>query len=326
MNSKASERPAGEDRRQFLAKTGVGVGALVAGVQQGLKSHAKDGESSSELTEGRDWPDGVGLPTGWRKWKKLDAHNHVMQGVHKPDADWSTVENLVEAADILGIDTLYCSRPLTGGVMATIEEVREANDSVLAAMQRYPEKIAGYCFIQPGNGAAALDEIERCLDRGMMGVKLYNQYKYSDPVVFPVAERCIEHRIPILGHSAYLTDEKTKAAQPKTSNSLDFCALSSRYPELLLILGHINGGGDWEWAIKGLRNCPNVFLDTSGSVQEDDAIGRCVRELGYQHVLFATDLTMEGGIGKILSTELTTEQREAIFWRNFQGILDQRKS
>ena len=94
----------------------------------------------------------------------------------------------------------------------------------------------------------------------------------------------------------------------------------------MLILGHVNGGGDWEWAIKGLRECPHVFLDTSGSVLEDDTIERCVRELGPQRVLFATDATMEGCVGKILSAEITAGQREDIFWRNFQGILDRRRA
>jgi predicted TIM-barrel fold metal-dependent hydrolase len=278
----------------------------------------QEGAGKTETVELR------GLPAGWRAMKKLDAHNHVMQGVHKPGADWSAVERTVEAARVLGITKLYCSRPLTGGVMATIEEVRDANESVLAAMKRYPGLIEGYCFVQPGNGKDALAEIDRCIDAGMMGVKLYNQFKYSDPVVFPIAEKCIELKIPFLGHSAYLTDAKTKALQPRTSNAMDFGKLATRYPELMLILGHINGGGDWEWAIRTLRDFPTVFLDTSGSVLEDDTIGLCVRELGHQRLLFATDQTMEGGVGKILGADLTQEQREDIFWRNFQRILDRR--
>ena len=258
--------------------------------------------------------------------RKFDAHNHVFTPVHRPNADWSEVESLVEAAAALGIDKLCCSQPITGGTLAGIDRVREANDAVLAAMQRYPGRIAGYCFVQPGNGAAALDEIERCLDGGMIGVKLYNQFKYSDPVLFPVAEKCIERRILFLGHSGHVTDARTQAAQPRISDALDFCALSRRYPELLLILGHINGGGDWEWTIKALRDCPNVFLDTSGSVLEDDTIGQCVRELGHARLLFATDTTMEGGVGKILSAELTAAQREDIFWRNLQKLLDRRRA
>lgn len=266
----------------------------------------------------------VGLPEGWRDIRKLDAHNHVFDAVQEPGADWSRVEALIEAAEALGIERLYCSKPVTGGQMAGIQDVRSANNSILAAMKRYPDQIFGYCFVQPGNGPEALDEIERCLDAGMIGVKLYNQYKYSDPVVFPVAERCVERRIPILGHSGHLTDAQSLAAQPNISDSLDFCELSRRYPELILILGHVNGGGDWEWSIKAIRDCPNVYVDTSGSILEDDAVGLCVRELGHERVLFATDMTVEGGVGKVLSADLTPNQREAIFWRNFQGILDQR--
>lgn len=308
-------------RREFLAHSGAGLGALLI-TPHVLAADDVDSPSTSPPSTSDD----AGLPAGWRQWKKFDAHNHVMQAVHEPGADWTAVENMVEAADLMGIQKLFCSRPLTRGVLAGIDEVRAANDSVLAAMHRHPGRIEGYCFVQPGNGTAALDEIDRCLDAGMIGIKLYNQFKYNDPIVFPIAEKCIECGIPFLGHSAFLTDPDSLAAQPKTSNAVEFGELSRRYPELLLILGHVNGGGDWEWAIKGLRDAPNVFLDTSGSVQEDDTIGRCVRELGHHRVLFATDLTMEGGVGKVLSADLTAEQREDIFWRNFQRILDRRRA
>jgi hypothetical protein len=299
-------------RREFIATAGGALGAV--GVAALGRAQAAPDRAD------------VGLPKNWRALRKFDAHNHVFGLGPRPNTNWQEVEDLVEAAELLGIEKLFCSRPVTGGVMANIEVVRESNNAVLAAMKRYPEKIGGYCFVQPGNGAAALDEIERCLDAGMMGVKLYNQFKFTDPAVFPVAEKCIARRIPFLGHSAYLTDARTLALQPKTSHALDFCALSRRYPELMLILGHINGGGDWEWAIRALRDCPNVFLDTSGSVLEDDTIGQCVRELGVKRVLFGTDATMEGCVGKILSAALTSEQREDIFWRNFQRILDRRRA
>jgi uncharacterized protein len=309
-------------RREFL-HGGVAIGAL--GLAAGVTgASAQPAAPARPRTAATSSPADPGLPADWRGLRKLDAHNHVFGLGHRPNANWSEVENLIEAADALGIQRLFCSRPITGGVMGDIEVVRESNDAVLAAMKRYPEHIAGYCFVQPGNGAAALDEMDRCLEAGMIGVKLYNQFKYTDPAVFPIAEKCIRHRIPFLGHSAFITDPKSRAAQPKTSHALDFCALSRRYPELLLIMGHVNGGGDWEWAIKGLRECNNVFVDTSGSVQDDQTIERCVRELGHQRVLFATDATMEGCVGKVLSADLTSEQREDIFWRNFQRILDRR--
>ena len=93
-----------------------------------------------------------------------------------------------------------------------------------------------------------------------------------------------------------------------------------------LILGHINGGGDWEWAIKALRECPRVYLDTSGSVLESDTIEMCVRELGAERLLFATDQTMEGGVGKILGAQITDEQRQAIFSGNAEALFKARRT
>jgi uncharacterized protein len=303
-------------RRKFLGQA-AGLTALAALPGTAAQSRPADvGDSPARL----------GLPADWRTMRKFDAHNHVFLGGRRAPDDWTDVDNLVEAAEILGIERVFCSRPIVNGVMADINIVRDANDSVLAAIRRHPARLSGYCFVQPGTGRAALDEIERCLEAGMIGVKLYNQFKFTDPAVFPIAERCIARGIPFLGHSAFLTDPRSLAQQPRTSHARDFCALSARYPELMLILGHINGGGDWEWAIKALRECPNVFLDTSGSVTEDDTIGQCVRELGAQRIVFATDATMEGCVGKILSAELSTEQREDIFWRNFQRILGRRKA
>lgn len=315
-------RMAHDTRRAFLKQLGAGLGAIgwtaAARSQAGPTATGARGPGATARSGG--------LPEGWRSWRKFDAHNHVFGLGRRPNSNWAEVEDLIEAADALGIEKLFCSRPVTAGVLANIELVRESNDAVLAAMERFPARIAGYCFVQPGTGRDALAEIDRCLDAGMIGVKLYNQFKYNDPAVFPIAEKCIERGIPFLGHSAYLTDPRTLALQPKTSHALDFCALSRRYPELILIMGHINGGGDWEWAIKGLRECSNVFVDTSGSVLEDQTIELCVRHLGHERVVFATDATMEGCVGKILSADLTAEQRDAIFWGNFQKILDRRRA
>ena len=312
------------NRREFIRVVGAGVGAL--GMTGAGRAGGADGARSVPAPLAPVAPAVVGLPRNWRGLRKIDAHNHVFGAVHRTNADWSEVEAMMEAAEWLGIETVCCSRPIVAGVLVDIATVREANDSIIAAMKRYPRRLAGYCFVQPGNGAAALDEIERCLDAGMIGVKLYNQFKYTDPVVFPIAERCVARKIIFLGHSGHVTDARTQQAQPRISDAADFAELSRRYPELALVLGHINGGGDWEWTIRALRECPNVHVDTSGSVLEADTIGRCVRELGHRRLLFATDMVMEGGVGKVLSAALTNEQREDVFWRNMQRLLDRRRA
>ena len=68
-----------------------------------------------------------------------------------------------------------------------------------------------------------------------------------------------------------------------------------------------------------------VHIDHVAEVEAAAVQGAELRqELGHRRVLFATDSTMEGCVGKVLSAELTAEQREDIFWRNFQRLLDRR--
>jgi predicted TIM-barrel fold metal-dependent hydrolase len=255
--------------------------------------------------------------------RKIDAHMHV----NGASRNWGFDDNAtaIEAADRLGIEKLCCSIPATGPELPTPEEVRQCNDGILEAMRRFPGRILGYCFVMPGYQDEMMAEIDRCLDAGMIGIKLYNQYQYSNPVVFPVAEKAIECRIPILGHAGHATDAQTRAKQPNLSDASDFAVLAKRYPELMLIEDHIGGDGDWEWSIKGLRDCPNVYVDTSGSGVNDGMIEMCIRELGSERVLFATDMTMEGGVGKVLSADMSDAQRQDIFWRNMQAILDRKR-
>jgi predicted TIM-barrel fold metal-dependent hydrolase len=159
----------------------------------------------------------------------------------------------------------------------------------------------------------------------MIGVKLYNQYKIWDPAVYPILEKAIAQRVPVLEHAGHATTREFRDPQPNISDAADFAIAARLYPECMLIEAHIGGGGDWEWTLAELRDVPSVYLDTSGSVIDDGMVERCVRELGVDRVLFATDMTMEGGVGKILGADLTAAQREKIFWRNFQRILDRRQ-
>ena len=126
---------------------------------------------------------------------------------------WGDNDLIIEAADRLAIDQLCVSIPVTRG-MPSMEEVRTCNDGVLEAMRRYRDRILGYCYVCPGYSEAD-DEIDRCLDRGMIGIKLYNQYKICDPAVRPTLEKAIRERVPILEHAGYPSTLESWAAQPQ---------------------------------------------------------------------------------------------------------------
>jgi len=257
--------------------------------------------------------------------KKIDAHMHVNGAGQNFGCP---VDAVIDAADRLGIDQLACSIPITGGRWAKPAEVRDCNDGLLDAMRRHPTRILGYCFLNPGYGREALKELDRCVVReGMIGVKLYNQYKINDPVVFPIIERTIELGVPILSHAGRLVTDADIASQPLTSHAADFLDVGGRYPEAAIIHGHIAGGGDWPWSLKVLRDAPpSIYLDTAGSVMDAGMLERCVRDFGADRLLFATDMTMEGGVARVRDADITEQQREKIFYRNFQAILARRRA
>jgi uncharacterized protein len=256
---------------------------------------------------------------------KIDMHSHVFH-MDDPDREAQSADHLVAAGDLYGIAEFW-----TCGIipyrMGSIDEVRAVNDTILGVMKRHPNRIRGLCFAIPSHWTDALDEIDRCLDEGMVGLKLYHQYQLSDPVQYPVVEKAIERQVPILMHAGKLTPEH-HAEQPLVSYGEHFTELSKRYPEAMLIHAHVGGGGDWEWTIRAMRGCSeNVFADVSGSNLDDQQVEFAVHEMGADRVLFGSDGTMAGSTGKVLDATLTDAERFAIFYGNAARILKrQRKS
>jgi len=252
--------------------------------------------------------------------KLIDCHDHL---AHHSRASWQEDDRkLIDAADKLGIDQLCCSI-LTPRRPATVEGFRECNQWMAEAMRRFPGRILGYCFVNPGYGREALEEIRRCVeDRGFIGIKLYNDYVATEPVVWPVVELAISLRVPILHHAGHAT--WLSQPQPRISDGGHFAELSRRYPDAMLICAHICGGGDWEWTIKALRNAPSVYLDTSGSVVDEGVIEMAARVLGADRLLFACDGSLTASVGRMRSAFLSDADKRKIFSGNFERILSRR--
>lgn len=249
----------------------------------------------------------------------IDAHAHVdwYTDVSAPFAGTMDARQ-IELGDRLGIDVFVCSclapRP------STPETFRLGNDRLIAAMRAFPGRIWGYCYVNPGWTREALSEIERCLDvEDMVGVKLYNEYYFDDPVLRPIVEKCIELDCPILEHQGHCSDPLP--GQPYISDAGHMSRMANEYPEAKLILGHICGGGDWEWTIKQTATAPSLYADTSGSVVDEGAIELAVREIGADRLLFACDGSLTAGVGKIRGAQISDEDRQKIWGDNFLRLV-----
>jgi predicted TIM-barrel fold metal-dependent hydrolase len=242
---------------------------------------------------------------------------------HHSSADYQDRDrNLIEAADKLGIDQLCCSI-LTPKRPATVAGFRECNAWVADAMKRFRGRVLGYCYVNPGCPLEAREEIRRCVgDRGFIGIKLYNEHRCTEPVVFPVVELSIELRVPILHHAGHAHHPYPN--QPNISDGGHLAELGRRYPEARLICAHIGGGGDWEWTIKALRHAPNVYLDTSGSVIDEGIVEMAAETLGVDRLLFGCDMSMTAGVGKIRGARLNSGEKRKILGANMTQLLRMR--
>jgi len=257
-----------------------------------------------------------------RPGKVIDCHAHLN---HRSRSTWEADDRkLIAAADKLGIDQLCCST-LTPRRPATVEGFRECNRWTADGMRRFPGRVLGYCYVNPGYGQAALDEIRYCVEEhGFMGIKLYNEYNCTEPVVFPVVELAIELGVPILqhaSHSHYFVED-----QPRLSDGAHLAELARRFPEAMLICAHISGGGDWEWTVKALRHASNVWLDTSGSVTDEGSVDMAAAIVGVDRVVFGCDSSMCAGVGKIRGASLSTQDKQKILGGNMARLLGRRKS
>lgn len=254
----------------------------------------------------------------------IDIHNHVSAG-RDGRLDRERAEALLEGSTRLGIRRLCVSLPLTSE-QPTPDEVRRANDVVLEAMA-FSDRFIGFCFVNPGYAREAVAELERCIRQGgMRGAKLYHQYLVCDPAQTAVMECAADLGVPVLMHAGKVMDAPTRRLQPRLSNAAHFVRAAALFPRTTLIQGHIGGGGDWEWNLRHLEGRPGVYLDISGSVVDAGIVARTVAALGVEHVLFATDGSLEEGVGKLLAAGLGAADVALICQGNAERILGLRRA
>lgn len=302
------------NRRKFFSYTGISAaGIMLSGALKGssVKERMANSENEAEHT--------YNLMKDVMKYRKIDAHNHVYLYDGGPEGN-------IKFGDKLGIKTMMGSRPSTSGE-GTPKDIRECNDLVLKAMKLYPGRIKGEFTVNVIHQKESLEEIKRCVDLGMVGLKVYSQVKINDPLFYPIIEKLIDLKMVILMHShcqlgvgGYRMKYDTKI-RPNTSIPEDFVDAAKRYPELMLQYAHIGGGGDWEYACKLFKNHPNIYVDTSGSNNPENMVDFALEQLGENRLFFGSDNCYYQSVGKIMASNLTEAQKKKIFFENYNNIL-----
>lgn len=304
------------NRRKFINSTAATVAATLAGGFS--EALAKD----DDIDKGRGAMDipSYSLMREVMKYKKIDAYANAY-------ADEKMAGKQMDFADRLGIEKLILSVPIAREMGKTQKEIRQYNDLVISATKRSPDRLRGQFTLYPVHLKESLEEIKRCVGEGMVGLKLHNQCKINDPIVYPVIEQFISYKMMIhvhgesqLGVGGYRMKYDVQNT-PAISVPEDFVEIANRYPEAMFQYAHIGGGGDWEYACKAFAECANIFVDVGGSNNGGRMVDFAIEMLGEDRVFFGTDSSYYQAVGNIISSDVTERQKRKIFFENYNDIL-----
>ena len=253
----------------------------------------------------------------------VHAHFHHPAGAR---ADWADRNaSRLTAGERIGITTHVASILGSWGrssptYFPSMADVVAGNDALLELMRIHPHRIAGYACVNPNYTDHALAEIRRCLDAGMIGIKLAASRRANDPLLDPVATAAREHRAPILHH--IWQGRRREWPGQEASDGAELGELARRHPDVAFILAHIGGGGDWTRTLDDVRDIDNVFIDLSGSGVDGGMLEACLDAFGTGRLLWGCDITMDTGWAKLRYLErlVSSTELDRIGWRNAAAI------
>jgi predicted TIM-barrel fold metal-dependent hydrolase len=213
-----------------------------------------------------------------------DPVNHTEQG-------WATPERMIEDMDRAGFDRVV----LLGESQQNHDNCIARNDQGLDIVRRWPDQVMAFAVIQPKAGQKALDELERCLDGGMVGVGelgAYSQgYALDDSEFLQLVEACINHDVPL---NLHVSEEIGHYYLGKSTTPLrHYHRLAQRYPELRLILSHWGGGLFLYEIMPEVRHdLRNVWYDMAASpllFPTEEIFQVALQCVDHRKILFGTD-------------------------------------
>jgi predicted TIM-barrel fold metal-dependent hydrolase len=177
----------------------------------------------------------------------------------------------------------------------TVDYYRRHNDYIIDAVERYPNRLIGFCCFDLFSKKAA-SEAERCLGSGLSGVgelAVYETNRSSEimTALGEVMTLCRHRSVPLLLHA----NEPVGHQYPgKTNMSLrHLYGLLKAYPENRIVLAHW-GGGLFFYALmkkEVTETLKNVWFDTAASPYlYHPHVYRIASEIvGIDKILFGSD-------------------------------------
>jgi len=238
----------------------------------------------------------------------------------------ATAEELIASMDKARVDL---SVALNIG-WASHELCVETNDYILDSVSRYPDRLVGFCSVQPKAGDAAIAELERCARAGTQGIGEMR----SDVQGFSLADKevmkslvdvAMEHDLIFLTHSSEPVGHQYNGKGSITPDVLYSFILN--FPDLKLVCAHWGGGLPFYGLMPEVaRALSNVFFDTAATafLYRPEIFEEVSKIVGSDKILFGTDyplIPQERIAAQVQSIGLAEEIKAKILGGNAQRLL-----
>jgi len=244
-----------------------------------------------------------------------------------PKAKIATAEEIVESMDRENIDI---SVVLNIG-WASHELCCETNDYILESIARYPDKLIGFCAVQPLAGDKAVYELERCINGGIKGIGELRcdtqEFDITDKAVMaPIAGIAIENRLIVLTHSSEPVGHAYAGKGSITPDKL--YGFIQNFPELNIVCAHWGGGLPFYTLMPEVAGAlSNAYFDTAASpFLYNNVIFKQVTDItGADKILFGSDyplIRQNRLVESIQSLDLPEEVKRKILGENARRLLE----
>lgn len=226
-----------------------------------------------------------------------------------------TPDYLVSLMDGNGID-----RAAAMSLRGLFISWREGNEETLAAACRFAGRIIPMATVSPyldGNG----DELRRCVDAGMRGVRLYpsfHNYPLDSAFVDDICATAADCRVPVMIPTRPMMNWRFKTIAIESIG-----AVIARHSGTSFLISGPNYLVEYQALIKLMHGCPNVAYEIS-CLQGFDSVRNLAAQVGAERVCFGTGAVLNYpacNVSKLANAKITPEQRETIAAANAIRLL-----
>jgi len=193
------------------------------------------------------------------------------------------------------------------------------NDIVHKAVQKYPDRLIGFVWVNPFEGEKALDEVKRAInDWGFQGIKLHpllHAFIPSDEIVIPIMEQARDFNVPVMFHSGH----------PPFSLPWQIGEVAEMFPDVPIIMGHMgHGHGCYiQGSIMTAKKHSNLYLETSGMPMHTK-IKEAYEQVGSDRIMYGSDAPFHHHsveMQRVRVSGLNDEELKKVFYENAANLL-----